>query len=108
MLKTNPPKSFKEELQREIQKNEQSENPLPKNDVIRKVLTDTCKKPCISGWKQYQERLPMKEEVTGWFTQNPSANIAIITGAISGLVVFDLDSEQAIEYVQEIGAPRDQ
>ena len=104
MLKVNPPKSFREELQREIQKNEQSENPLPKNDVIQKVLTDTCKKPCVSGWKQFQERLPTKEEVTGWFTQNPSANIAIITGAISNLVVFDLDSPSAIEYVQEIGA----
>ena len=103
MLKINPPKSFREELRREIEKNKQSENPLPENDIIQKVLTNHCKKPCISGWKEYQKRLPTREEVTRWFTINPLANIAIITGAVSNLVVFDLDSESAVQYAEEQG-----
>ncbi|MCE5262336.1 MAG: bifunctional DNA primase/polymerase, partial [Deltaproteobacteria bacterium] len=103
MLKVNPPKRFREELGKEIEKNKQSENPLPENDVIRKVLTNWCKTPCIPEWTEYQKKLPSKEKVTHWFTMNPSANIAIITGAVSNLVVLDLDSEQAGEYVQEIG-----
>ncbi len=103
MLKIKPPNNFREELQREIQKNERSENPLPENDVIRKVLTSKCKTPCILGWKDYQKRLPSREEVTHWFTLNPSANIAIITGSVSKLVVFDLDSEAAVQYAEEQG-----
>ena len=103
MLKTKPPKSFKEELQREIEKNKQSDNPLPENDIIGKVVITKCKTPCIAGWKDYQHRLPTREEVTNWFTQNPSANIAIITGAVSNLVVFDLDSKDAVEYAENEG-----
>lgn len=95
--------SFNGELKREIQKNEQRENPLSENQIIEQVLTRWCKRPCISDWKAYQDRLPTKEEVTHWFTLNPLANIAIITGAISGIVVFDLDSRHAIEYADEQG-----
>ena len=103
MLKARPPSNFRKELQREIQKNEEAGNPLSKETVIEYVLTRWCKRPCIFGWKQYQSRLPTKEEVTQWFTDNPTANIAIITGTISGIVVFDLDSQHAIEYAEEQG-----
>jgi len=103
MVKINHPKSFIEELRREFAKNDASDNPLPKDTITEKVLTDHCKKPCISGWKEYQKRLPTRDEVNHWFTVNPSANIAIITGAVSNLVVFDLDSGAAVEYIQEIG-----
>lgn len=48
------------------------------------------KKPLIE-WKQYQERKPTIKEVTGWWTQFPRANIGIITGKISDLIVVDID-----------------
>ena len=103
MLKIKGPKNFITELKQEYEKNTQSEQPLEKDVITESVLTKWCKRPCISGWKDYQDRLPTKEEVTHWFTMNPTANIAIITGAISGVVVFDFDSESALEYVEEIG-----
>jgi len=103
MLKIKPSKGFREELDKKIRENDASDNPTLKDDVTREVLTRWCKKPCISGWKEYQHKLPAREEVTNWFTMNPTANIGIITGAISNLVVFDLDSESAVQYADEQG-----
>ena len=41
-------------------------------------------------WKEFQTRHPTIEEVTNWFDKCPDANIGIVTGEISNLVVFDL------------------
>ena len=50
---------------------------------------------------------PTKEEVTIG-SPNPGSNIGIVTGAVSNLVVFDLDSKQADEYAdQKGGLPED-
>ena len=62
-------------------------------------MIEKCKRPLIS-WKEYQTRLPTEEEVCQWFDQNPHANIGIVTGKISNSVVFDLDSEDAVEYAE--------
>jgi hypothetical protein len=51
------------------------------------------KVPAIA-WKEYQQRRATEEELTRWFQCNP--NIAIVTGAISNLVVVDTDSPQAV------------
>jgi hypothetical protein len=45
-------------------------------------------------WRQYQTRLPTKQEVSRWFGGAPM-NLAVITGAISGFVVIDLDDLEA-------------
>lgn len=42
-------------------------------------------------WSDYQDHLPTREEVTKWWTDNPNANIAAITGKISNLFVVDHD-----------------
>lgn len=49
------------------------------------------KRPAISSWEQYQNRLATKEEIEKWFT-NTDYNIALITGKISGVDVVDVDS----------------
>lgn len=103
MIKAKAPRNFIAELKKEYEKNNQLEEPLPKDVVTEQVLTRWCKRPCISGWKEYQDRLPTREQVSHWFNTNPLANIGIITGAISGLVVFDLDSQHAIDYAEEQG-----
>ena len=102
MVKTNPPKYFLEALKREQEKNRQLDNPLSEKEVFKKLLIHQCKQPCVK-WKEYQDRLPTEDEVAVWFTQNPLANIAIITGKISNIVVFDLDSQSAVEYAEEQG-----
>jgi hypothetical protein len=42
-------------------------------------------------WEPYQARLPTEDEVTGWWQMCPNANIGIVTGEISGIIVLDLD-----------------
>jgi len=48
-------------------------------------------------WQPYQARLPTEDEVTGWWQMCPNANIGIVTGEISGIVVLDLDGPEVAE-----------
>jgi Bifunctional DNA primase/polymerase, N-terminal len=50
------------------------------------------KRPLVN-WKPYQERRPTVTQVRDWFDDDPEAGIAIITGAISGIVVLDVDAK---------------
>jgi hypothetical protein len=61
-----------------------------------------CKTPLV-GWKPFQMRHPTAQEVTEWFDKWPDASIGIVTGKISDLVVFDLDSESATQYAEDEG-----
>lgn len=49
------------------------------------------KKPYLSTWKEFQSRLPTESEVREWWTKWPEANIAIITGRVSGIAVVDVE-----------------
>ena len=51
------------------------------------------KVPAIA-WKPYQSRLATDAELVQWFSREP-INLAVVTGALSGVVVIDADSEQA-------------
>lgn len=48
------------------------------------------KKPLVS-WKRYQDRLPTPDRIRAWFRKHPDANVGIVTGETSGLVVVDFD-----------------
>jgi len=48
------------------------------------------KRPLIA-WQPFQERLATVDELNGWFARWPDANVGVVTGAISGLVVVDVD-----------------
>ena len=48
------------------------------------------KRPLIR-WQVYQYRRTDAPEIAEWFTRWPDANIAVVTGIVSGLVVLDLD-----------------
>ena len=52
------------------------------------------KRPLVV-WQGYQRHLPTEEQIKGWWARWPDANIGMITGRISGLVVVDADSEEA-------------
>ena len=58
------------------------------------------KKP-LGAWEQYQGRIADSEEIKKWFAENPDANIAIVTGAVSNVVVIDLDSFEAKEALKK-------
>jgi len=48
------------------------------------------KHPLVS-WTEYQQRRATAEELTSWFKRWPNANVGIVTGAVSGVVVLDVD-----------------
>ncbi len=51
----------------------------------------------LVAWTEFQRRMPTEKEVRDWYVKWPNANLALITGMISGIVVADLDSEDAVE-----------
>jgi hypothetical protein len=48
------------------------------------------KRPIVR-WQKYQQHLPSEEQLRAWLRRRPDANLAIVTGAVSGLVVLDVD-----------------
>jgi len=48
------------------------------------------KKPLVT-WQKYQVEKADKEQIENWWSQFPNANIGIVTGKISNLVVVDVD-----------------
>ncbi len=42
-------------------------------------------------WQEYQTKRPTREQVVKWWDENPNYNIALVTGAVSGVVVVDID-----------------
>lgn len=66
------------------------------------------KRPLIQ-WQIYQAEHPSVDQVKSWFDEHPEANVGVVTGSISGLVVLDVDSahggdESLIELEQQHGA----
>jgi hypothetical protein len=45
----------------------------------------------IIRWQRFQHEMPTEEQLTRWYERWPAANLAVITGAISGVVVIDID-----------------
>jgi putative DNA primase/helicase len=48
------------------------------------------KRPVIA-WEAYQTTKGTEQELKKWWGKWPSANVGVVTGAISGLIVIDLD-----------------
>lgn len=51
------------------------------------------KRPLIA-WEPYQHRPPLPSEVARWWARWPEANLGIVTGSVSGLIVLDVDPEK--------------
>lgn len=67
------------------------------------------KRPLVN-WRKYQEVRPSQDEVVFWWGRFPNANIALVTGAVSGVVVVDVDGETAEKftptaYCEELARP---
>ena len=57
------------------------------------------KKP-ILAWAPWAERLPTEDEIRAWWGPNGDHNVALIMGAVSGLVAVDADSPEAEQWVR--------
>ena len=51
-------------------------------------IRETEKRPAVA-WKAFQRKCASEETVHDWFSRAPNSNVAIVTGALSGLVVLD-------------------
>jgi hypothetical protein len=49
------------------------------------------KRPIVA-WREFQQRIAGEDEIARWFGHWPDANVAIVTGRISGIVVVDVDT----------------
>jgi len=54
------------------------------------------KKPLVE-WTEYQTRIATEKKMKKWWKKWPDANVGIVTGNISGLVVIDCDSKGAVK-----------
>ena len=52
-------------------------------------------------WKEFQDRQPTPEEVERWWSIWPDANVAIITGSVSGIYCVDADGQAGIGWINE-------
>jgi hypothetical protein len=48
------------------------------------------KRPLVA-WREFQQRIATATEVERWFERWPHANVGIVTGRVSGIVVVDID-----------------
>ena len=55
------------------------------------------KAPILDTWKEYQERLPTKDELEEWERKYHPHLWGIVTGKLSGVFVIDCDTEAAAQ-----------
>lgn len=56
----------------------------------------------IEAWKRWQSEKPTTNQINDWWERYPSANVGIVTGKISNLIVIDIDSEEALKEVEKL------
>lgn len=55
-------------------------------------VTAGAKKPPLVKWEEFQRRHPTADEQTEWARRYPNANRLLVTGAINGIIVLDVDA----------------
>jgi hypothetical protein len=63
-------------------------------------VNPTNKKPYIQ-WSEFQKRHPTEDEILEWWQKWPNANVAIVTGRISKLLVIDCDGPKGVKWANE-------
>jgi len=54
------------------------------------------KKPLVE-WKKYQLEQANEEQIKEWFIKSPQANIGVVTGLVSKLVVVDIEKDGSVQ-----------
>jgi hypothetical protein len=61
------------------------------------------KRPLLASWKEYQKKPLNIGDLKAFWHETPEANVGIITGAISGITVVDVDGEEGVESLRKAG-----
>lgn len=69
------------------------------------IMGDGDRKRSKGTWKEFQDRIASREEVDSWWADDPEAGVGIVTGAISGLVVIDIDGPEGEAAIGKLIGP---
>jgi len=58
------------------------------------------KRPLVR-WEQYQHEPASEDQIRAWWTEHPTANIGIVTGQVSGIVVLDVDGPEGAQSLEQ-------
>lgn len=83
----------------------QAKGKLPESRLLPQVEDEVDPDKRKRSWKPYQTSAPTTEQVDIWW-RNPSLNVGIVTGQVSGIVVLDLDNPTAIRTAYDWGIPQ--
>src|SRR3954471_11714417 len=72
--------------------------PRPRAGVLPGMPGDG-KVPAIP-WREFQTRLPTEAELVHGFSR-AAMNLAVVTGAVSGVVVIDADAPEALQWCRQ-------
>src|SRR5215510_12799418 len=53
------------------------------------------KKNPVASWEENQSRRAIEDQISSWWSNWPDANVGIVTGAVSMVVVIELDTIEA-------------
>jgi len=56
-------------------------------------------------WTPFQSSAATRDQVSEWWTRAPEANVGIVTGQVSGIIVQDLDGPEGLSTAQRNGIP---
>jgi hypothetical protein len=78
----------------------------PQNHIgVSDFHLETCHHPGkrpLGRWKQWQSRLPTRDELAAQWQCVPEANVGVILGSVSGLVGIDIDGQHGPQLLYEI------
>jgi hypothetical protein len=57
---------------------------------------ERAKRPIVR-WQRFQHEMPSEQQLRRWYGRWPAANLAVITGELSGIVVLDIDPKHGGE-----------
>jgi len=57
----------------------------------------------LVAWAEFQNRRATEAEIRGWWAKWPVANIGIVTGAVSGIIVLDVDGQPGVDTLRDHG-----
>jgi len=59
------------------------------------------KKP-LESWQEWQGKIPSESQIRKWWKRYPTANVGIVCGGVSGIVMVDADDKNAQAYIETI------
>ena len=52
-------------------------------------------------WEKYQDQKATEKEIQKWYKDHPNDGVAVVTGAISGITVIDIDGDKGFESISQ-------